>query len=184
MAVLLKLSQNERSVQVGVFGNEQGANAFIQTLPFVQKDTEYPESLTISYTDLPPYYEAAYNGAVFILSKFMFIPEDGDILITIEPVHLWDEPGSGVIEGITQVDAYCVPNEDVQRYIAAREKLYKEIESYAKKKGELVLRRGLGSQDGEYVTLTNEPGLYHLDPEAVALRQQCADIESFLKANR
>lgn len=106
-----------------------------------------------------------------------------EIFFTWEEIHYWDEKVATektFINGETLVDSYNFPNNEVKDYIQKRESLYIETKKYYEEKGLKIERHALGSEDGEYVELTNDSILYLLDIEAVEIREQSKNIEEFL----
>ena len=187
MSYLLKIVQDEKSYDVGVFETEESICKFIESIPFVRKEVVSDEyvNYSIKFKDIPEYYEVNYNNYLYIISKFSFIPkEDFEIYFNWSNIHLWDERTANqktFIGGETLVDAYSVSNNEVNDYINKREELYKETEKYFKAKGLKVGRNALGSQDGEYVELVNDSLLYLLDPCAIEIWEGSSNIEEFLE---
>ncbi|WP_338558559.1 hypothetical protein QJR60_11305 [Paraclostridium sordellii] len=185
MAYLLKIEQFERSYDIGVFKSEESIYKFIESIPFVKKEV-FPDNYInyfMNFKDIPDYYEVNYNNYIYIISKFSFIPDEGDIYFNWREIHLWDEKESvkeTFIEGETIVDAYSFSNNEVKSYIEKREELYKETKEYYESKGLKVKRNALGSEDGEYVELLNGSILYLLDPRAVEIWEESKDIEEFM----
>ena len=185
MAYLLKIEQFERSYDIGVFKSEESIYKFIESIPFVKKEV-FPDNYInyfMNFKDIPDYYEVNYNNYIYIISKFSFIPDEGDIYFNWREIHLWDEKESEketFVEGETIVDAYSFSNNEVKSYIEKREELYKETKEYYESKGLKITRNALGSEDGEYVELLNGSILYLLDPRAVEIWEESKDIEEFM----
>lgn len=185
MSYLLKIGQYERSYDIGVFQSEESIYKFIEGIPFVKKEVISDDYINyfVKFEDLPNYYEVKYNNYLYIISKFSFIPDEGEIYFSWNKIHLWDEKVSmkeTFIEGGTRVDAYDFSNNEVKNYIEKREELYKETEKYYKNKGLEVRRDALGSEDGEYVEILNDSILYLLDPSAIDIWSESKDIEKFI----
>ncbi|CEP41757.1 hypothetical protein [Paraclostridium sordellii] len=185
MTYLLKIEQFERSYDIGVFKSEESIYKFIESIPFVKKEV-FPDNYInyfMNFKDIPGYYEVNYNNYIYIISKFSFIPDEGEIYFNWREIHLWDEKTSvkeTFVEGETIVDAYSFSNNEVKSYIEKREELYKETKKYYESKGLKVTRNALGSEDGEYVELLNGSILYLLDPRAVEIWEESKDIEEFM----
>lgn len=76
------------------------------------------------------------------------------------------------VAGMTKVDAYLIPNEDVDQYVADREAAAAEALEVFRAAGFDVRRDFAGSEDGEAVVARRPDGeiafLIHLDPQGVA----------------
>lgn len=192
MAYLLEIQQYEKHYVVGTFEKEESIYKFIDSIPFVKKEiNERYVNYTIPFNDIPIYYEVNYNNYVYVITKYSFVPGDGDIYFTWSSIHYWDSNVSSekrFIEGETTVDAYSFSNNEVEEYINKREELYNETKIYYESKGRKVERHALGSQDGEYVSFARYPKkykdagsiLYLLDPMAVEVWEKTKDVEKFL----
>lgn len=185
MAYLLKINQDNKSYDIGVFKSEESVVEFIEKFPCVKKDTSYPDytDYYMKFNDIPEYFEVNYNNYLYILSKFSFLPNADDIFFTWDNIHLWDEDittEKTFIEGYTTIDAYSLPNNEVKDYVEKREELFNETKKYYSSKGLKIARRALGSQDGEYVELVGDSILYLLDGHATEVWDKSTDIEDFL----
>lgn len=185
MRYLLKISQWEKSYDIGVFESEQSIYNFIESIPFVKKEVSGDNYINyfMKFEDIPDYYELNYNNYLYIITRFSFIPCEDEIFFSWNKVHCWDEKISSkktFIEGETTVDAYSFTNNEVKSYIEKREELYRETQKYYESKGLKIRRDALGSEDGEYVELLNESILYLLDPHAVMVWEQANNIEEFM----
>ncbi|MGL4738379.1 MAG: hypothetical protein ACRCW2_13090, partial [Cellulosilyticaceae bacterium] len=134
MCYLLKIKQDERTYDIGVFKSEETINQFVEGIPFVKKEMihdSYPDYY-MKFEDVPDYYEVNYNNYLYVISKFSFIPSEDEIYFTWSKIHLWDQQiakEKTLIEGETVVDAYVFANNEVEDYITKREALYRETES-------------------------------------------------------
>lgn len=187
MSFILKIEQNEKGYDVGVFESEESIYKFIESIPFVKKevfsDSDNYINYFMNFEDIPDYYEVNYNNYLYVISKFSFISGNDEIYFNWSKIHLWDEKSfvkETFIEGYTIVDAYDFSNNEVKNYIEKRESLYKEIETYYKSKGAKVRRDGLGSEDGEYIEISSESILYLLDPNAIEIWEKSTDVEEFI----
>lgn len=185
MSYLLKINQEDKSYDIGIFKSEASIFSFIEKIPFIIKDTSSIDytNYYMNFNDIPEYFEVNYNNFIYILSKFSFLANDNDIFFTWDKIHLWDENQATektLINGDTTIDAYSVSNDEVKDYINLRESLYNETKKYYESKGLKVARHGLGSQDGEYVELVNSSILYLLDGHATSVWEKSNDIEDFL----
>lgn len=182
---LLELQQGERRHTVGLFAEKKEAKEWIESLPYVHKESEVFEGeefviYTMCYDDLPLYEEIIWKASRYPLTKYMFTPDDGKIELLI-----WDKlpimsEVEGCIEGMTQVDAYCIPNEETESYIKAREEVRKAITMHYEKLGKRVETGGVGSQDGEYLLVEDGPFI-HLDALTIQQWQEKSTIEHFIK---
>lgn len=183
---ILKIKQYEKNYDVGIFETEESIFKFIESIPFVKKEifeNDYVDYF-MSFKDIPDYYEINYNNYVYIISRFSFIPDDGEIYFDWNKIHLWDEKiaiKETFIEGETTVDAYNFLNDEVRDYIEKREELYRQTEKYYKKRGVNITRNALGSQDGEYIESSNGTIMYLLDPSTVDIWKQSKCIDEFIE---
>lgn len=196
MPYLLKIGQFDQMHTVGVFEFEENIHAFIRSIPFVEIETYEIDDVTftdysIPYQSLPASYLVRYCGADFLLSHTMFTDHENAIFFSWEPVHLWDEMGSdeadepNLIEGMTRVDAYIIPNDEALAYIESREAIVVAVTEHFAEKGIPVSREFAGSEDGEALTYTDESGwhfLFHLDPMVVRAWDEKESVEAFLAA--
>lgn len=187
MSFLLKINQDEKSYDVGVFESEKAIYKFIESIPFVKKeifsDSDNYINYFMNFEDIPNYYEVNYNNYLYVISKFSFIPGDDEIYFNWSEIHLWDEKVSTketFIEAEIVVDAYSFSNNEVKDYIEKREELYNEVEKHYTSKGSKVSREALGSQDGEYISISSESILYLLDPGAIEIWEKSTDVEEFI----
>ncbi|MCC0649032.1 hypothetical protein [Clostridioides sp. ZZV15-6598] len=184
MTYLLKINQNERSYDIGVFESEQSIFKFIEKIPFVKKEKGFNcIDYYMDFKDIPEYYEVNYNNYLYIITKFSFIPDESVIFFSWNKINCWDENMAvkeTFTDGETTVDAYSIPNNEVKDYIQKRETLYRETIKYYEEKGLKVERHALGSEDGEYVSLLNDSILYLLDVNAVDIWEKSEDIKDFL----
>lgn len=196
MACMLAFEQNERRNIVGVFRSEQNAVNFLENIPFLQKiEDEYGIVYHIPFKSLPDSYPVYYNGWQYVLSRFSYssCEFDGDIEAVLTPLCELDAAppkGGAYVEGATAVDAYLYPNDEVLSAIEKRETFYREAELYYGKQGRKIGRGGLGSEDGEYITVS-EPGdptdMYLtilLEPQVIQEWEKAGSYEAWLKQHR
>lgn len=76
------------------------------------------------------------------------------------------------VEGMTQVDAYLIPDEEVATYVENRRYVARRALDIYESAGYEAARDFVGSEDGEAVVARDEQGelrhLMHLDPDGVA----------------
>lgn len=182
---LLEINQKDRHHIVGLFGEKREAISWVEALPYARKHTVYFENrefvtYTMEYEDLPMYEEIVWKKSRFPLTKYMFTPDDGVIELVIwNKLSLMDKV-EGYTDGMTQVDAYAVPNTEVKDYIQVREEIREEITKYYKNLGKKVETGGVGSEDGEYLLIENGPFI-HLDALTVQEWQEKSSINQFMK---
>lgn len=166
---MLSIEQYSRSHTVGLFTKKDQALSWIKKLEDMDIKEVYSEDhlsiFSMTYDDLPCYKEVLWKDSRYPLTKFMFVPDEGEIQLVIRKIPIMDQV-QGLQNTMTRVDAYAISNEDLEDYIKRRERIRKEITSYYKKQGRLVESAGLGSQDGEYLLLDGN-FLTHLDPGLV-----------------
>ncbi|MEG2056601.1 MAG: hypothetical protein RRZ84_01670, partial [Romboutsia sp.] len=92
MSFLLKIEQDEKSYDVGVFASEESIYKFIESIPFVKKEVFLDLNNYINYfmnfEDIPDYYEVNYNNYLYVISKFSFIPGDDEIYFNWSKIHI------------------------------------------------------------------------------------------------
>lgn len=182
---LVEFQQGDRRHTVGLFSKKQDAKEWIELLPYVQVERDVFEgeefiSYTMNYEDLPLYEEIIWKSSCYPLTKYMFTPDDGLI-----ELFIWDElplmnEVKGLVDGMTQVDAYMVPNDEARDYIEAREELRQAITIHYEKLGKRVEAGGVGSEDGEYLLIEGK-SFVHLD--AFTIEQWCkkSTVEEFIQ---
>ena len=196
MACMLSFEQGERRNVVGVFRSEENAVQFLESIPFLQKaEDEYGIVYRIPFDHLPDSYLVCYNGWQYVLSRFSYsaYESDGEIEAVLTPLCEMDvEPpkGGAYVEGATAVDAYLYPDDEVQSAIEKRETFYREAARYYEKQGRKTGRGGLGSEDGEYITVS-EPGdptdmrlTILLEPQVIQEWEKAGSFEAWLKQHR
>lgn len=194
MSVLLEINQDEKRNIVGVFDSLENAQTFVESIPFVKKTvSEYRTEYTMAFKDLPVSYAASYGGWRYIIARDSYAPEDkyGEISLDLIELTRLDAPPAtedAFVEGYTSLDAYSFPNAEIASGIEKREALFLEAKEYFARQGRKVERDGLGTQDGEYVLVsekTDEKQLYIaflLEPQSVEAREKAGSFEAFVKS--
>ncbi|WP_192987154.1 hypothetical protein [Carnobacterium mobile] len=182
---LVELQQGDRRHTVGLFREKKEAKEWIEALPYVRKESEVFGgqefvTYTLNYEDLPLYEEIEWKGSRYPFTKYMFTPDDGRI-----ELFIWNKlpiigEVEGRIEGMTQVDAYLIPNEETESYITAREEVRNTITMHYERMGKRVEAGGVGSQDGEYLIVEDGP-FVHLDASTIQQWQEKSTVEYFIK---
>lgn len=184
MMYFIEMIQGDRRHSVGLFENEQDVIDWLESIPYVDKETYEEEfggftSYTIAYDRMPMYDEIEWKGSRFPLTKMMFTPDEGDILIVWQDLSVFGRD-KGIVKGLTQVDAYLIPNEEVQQYIASREEIREAMLQYFNERSIEAYTGGLGSEDGEYI---HAPGhtFLHLDAYTVKMWEEKQSVDEFIK---
>ncbi|MEG0269185.1 MAG: hypothetical protein RR824_07440 [Clostridia bacterium] len=194
MSVLLEINQEEKRNIVGVFDSMENAQTFVESIPFVKKTVnEYGKDYTMAFKDLPVSHTVAYGGWRYIIARDSYAPEDkyGEISLDLLEMTRLDAPSPSAgafVEGYTSLDAYSFPNTEMASGIEKREALFLEAKEYFARQGRRVERDGLGTQDGEYVLVsdkTDEKQLhiaFLLEPQSVEAREKAGSFEAYLQS--
>ncbi len=192
MSYLMEIQQGETRNIVGIFSTMENADTFLRSIPFITKRKEsYGISYTIPFVDLPELYVASYHNWRYVFSRCSYEPErDGDeIEVVLTEVSEMDTaiPEIAFPKGDTRLDAYTFPNDEVQCEVKKRIALFEEAKAYYGRQGRTVERGGLGSQDGEYVTVSDEHDptqmciTFLLEPQSTQAREKASSFEDFLR---
>ncbi len=151
---LMILSQGDFEFELGLFDTLEDGREFAAKLPGYKVECEEGEEgyiyESMELAAIPEYTEIEHNGNIIPLSKFTFV-NDEDIDIFWKEVPVLSSKGSGIVSGITRIDAYVVENNEVREYIEKREAEYNRIKGILEKMGCEVGRDFFGSEDGEAV---------------------------------
>lgn len=169
---VLKLIQEGRTTEIGLFETIEEGRRFLSGLE-AYKTHEEDGFLyeTMDPEKIPAYLELDCNGHLVPFTKFMFESME-TVDVDWRELPVLSEPGNGIVDGATRVDAYSIDNEDVKTYIGAREARYARAKEILENKGYEVTRSFLGSEDGEAILYrrkgeTDWHFLTHLDPSFV-----------------
>lgn len=173
---LLEFIEDEQRQIVGVFNDEQDVMEWISSVPFIHKDAD--DQYTLSYDELPPYYEVLYKDSVYPLTRYAFNQSEVIEVVWSEIAHM-DET-SGVAPGVSKVGVYYYNNEEVEAAVKAREQFKSELKAYYDDKGKAYTFGGVGSEDGEYIHVEGGPFI-HIDPMTIESYESAHNIEQFLK---
>ncbi|MEG0767048.1 MAG: hypothetical protein RR482_04970, partial [Clostridia bacterium] len=194
MSYLLEINQEEIRNIVGIFDTLENAQAFLESIPFVKKTVDaYGASYHMAFGDLPVLYTASYRGWQYVIGRDSYAPErqGNEISLDLMEITRLDAtpPRDGTyVTGDTRLDAYSFPNDAIAQEIEKREALYSEAKAYYARQGRKVARSGLGSQDGEYVLVSekNKPKQMHLtfllEPQSVEAREKAGNFEAFIQS--
>ncbi len=193
MACLLEFEQNERRNIIGVFNSEENAHSFLAAIPFVRKKAEDGgATYSIAFNDIPELCTVAYHGWQVVFSRFSYLPEKkgGEICINLIELSLLDTKApenAGYTAGYTVLDAWSYPNSEISAAVSRREEIYRQAKEYYRKQGRSISRDGLGSEDGEYVLVSDRrnPALmqiaFTLDPDTIAEWIKAGNFENWVK---
>ncbi|MEG1782333.1 MAG: hypothetical protein RR253_03685 [Oscillospiraceae bacterium] len=192
MSYLMEIQQGEQRNIVGIFDTLKNAETFLSGVPFIVKRKEsYGVSYTIPFARLPELYIASYHNWRYVFSRCSYRAEgDGDeIEVVLTQVSEMDRASAvgSFPKGYTGLDAYTFPNDEMQREVEKRIALFQEAKAYYGEQGRRVERRGLGSQDGEYLLVSeeNDPAqmriAFLLEPQSTQAREKAESFEDFLR---
>lgn len=183
---ILELDQGENRVNLCLFESLEEGREFVCKIPGYQR--EEVDGFTHEYLlpdQLPDYLEVTCNRHRVPLTRYMF-PEAERVDIYWQAVPNLSEPGEGLVAGVTRVDAYVIPNAELQDYLEKRERAYARVEQVLTAKGCEVSRSFLGSEDGEAILYRCDPRedwhfLTHLDPGFVESSDPEGDLAELLE---
>lgn len=166
---ILEFYQDGMGADIAVFETIEDGRAFLAQVP--SYEVEELDGFLYEYImagQLSDYMEVVCNQHILPLSKWMFAHDDRVEIFWKELPNL-SAPGSGMVDGTTRVDAYCIANEDVKDYIRNRERVFESAKAYLEAKGLQVERSFRGSEDGEAILYHHADSeewrfLTHLDP--------------------
>ena len=163
---------------VGLFETVEDVKSWIAQIPFI---TTYESEMefTIAYADIPDYTEIEWQGSIYPLTRHSFTG-DHEIVVEWEYVPII-KAHQGMVPGTTLVEGYVYDNPSVKQYIEQRSLFKDELKQYFEAQGKKVSIGGLGSEDGEYITVEDGPFI-HIDPSNVENWLHEGSIEAFLKA--
>lgn len=180
MYILTIEQQSEAEIMWLSFDTIDAGRQFLNLLPGYR--CEYDEISGdiarewIDPSQFPEYQEICFRGNKLPITKFMF----KDWVET--EVYFWEIPNlsienQGLIDGVTLVDAYSIPNAEMQNYVSVRESTFQTVKKILSEKGIEAERAHHGSQDGEAILykLPEEPDwhfLGHMDPLFVKLGEK------------
>lgn len=183
---ILELYQEGTSIELATFNSIEEGRDFISKLEgygCVEEDGFLYESIKLD--TIPNYLELKFNNNIVPITKFMFVGQ-GDIDIYWKEIPNLSKTGSGLVDGVTRVDAYAIENCDVKSYIENREKVYEKTKSYLEEKGFEVSRSYFGSEDGEAILYKEKNSndwhfLTHLDPMFCDVDDVKSAVDEFLE---
>lgn len=183
---LLELHQDIQECTVGLFETETALKNWLKAIDYIKVDLEKFEDITyeeyyMEYSSLPVYEEIEWMNSKFILSKYMFSPDEGKIVALWKQLPILSDI-NGLVTGQTKVSAYVIDNEDAKSYILAYEEMKNCISKYFEKEHVKVEFGGQNSEDGEYLLL-DESFICHLEGSLVDKWRVRRTEEQFIEEN-
>lgn len=141
---------------VGELRLGEEAVQWIESITYVYKDVDVFDNqtyvnYTIQYEEIPLYEEIHWKKTDYPLTKYMFTPDGGPIDVYISQQIPIISEAITLIEGMTQVSAYLISNEETKAYIATREKIREAFLNHYGRLGQKVETGGVGSANGEFI---------------------------------
>lgn len=177
---LLILSDENRDTQWLCFESEEEGREFLSLVPGFHgsnsEDSDDGSNDWIEVSEVPDYTEIHFKGNVIPFSRFMFSGCDRvEVFFTIIPSP--SRPNQGVLDGVSLVDAYLIPNDEMSDYISSRERNFGLVQMLLEEQGYEVDRGYQGSEDGEAIIYRHKGEvewhfLGHMDPSFVELGKE------------
>ena len=179
---LLEFKQFSTRKIVGLFETEDDIKSWLNSIDNIKVyrkniDDVVFEDYFLDYKELPSYLEVKWRGSKFILSKYMFSPNEGDIVLTWEKLDVVAEI-EGTVSGQSKIGSYVISNNDLEYYIKSLEDMKKYLINYFEKNHNVKIL-GQESEDGEYL-LVDDKFICHLEGAMVAKWQKKKSIELYL----
>lgn len=183
---LLELQQYDTRQVVGIFKTEEEVKSWLEAVEGMKLHTEAVEETQfetyyLEYAELPDYQEVHWQNSQYILSRYAFSPDEGDIIAVYSPVAVLSDT-TGLVSGQTKVGAYSIPNEEAHDYITAFNEMKAFLHSHFKKTHQDVAIVGESSEDGAYLMVDGR-FICHVEGALVDQWREKASTEAFLKAN-
>ncbi|TDM14930.1 hypothetical protein [Macrococcus bovicus] len=183
---LLELHQDMQICTVGLFDSENSVKNWLKSIDYITVDLEKFEDTTyeeyyMEYHSLPVYEEIEWMNSKFILSKYMFSPNEGKIIALWKQIPILSHI-NGLVNGQMKVSAYVLDNEDAKSYILAYEEMKDYISRYFEKDHIKVEFSGQGSEDGEYLLLDGH-FICHLEGSLIDKWRMRRTDELFIEEN-
>lgn len=187
--VLMILAQNDRETILAAFSGIDEGRQLARLIPgyhyeSAEESEDGFEREWLVKEKLPVYCELLYKDYLVPFTGFAF-PDQDDIDIYWRELANLDDGGFGLMDGVTLVDAYSIPNEELSLYISSREEGVRKVSGLLEAKGYETERAFAGSEDGEAI-LYRKVGeaewhfLSHLDPIAIREWQETEQLEKWL----
>lgn len=188
MMYILTIEQEKRDIQWLCFNSLDSGRKFLSLLPGYRNEINDNFRQEWIRTDLfPDYSEILFRGNRIPISKFMFANR-GEMEVYFTEIPCPDIENQGLINGITTIDAYSIPNEAVKHYIETREQAFETIRQILKEKNIETNRSFHGSEDGEAILYRRQGEtewhfLDHMDPIFVEMGEKGeAEIKEWLES--
>lgn len=183
---LLELQQYDTRQVVGIFKTEEEVKSWLEAVDSMKLHTETIEGIQfetyyLEYEDLPDYQEVHWQNSHFILSRYSFSANEGDIIAVYNPVAVLSDT-TGLVPGQTKVGSYSIPNEEAHDYITAFNEMKSFLHNHFKQAHQDVAILGHGSEDGEYLMVDGR-FICHVEGALVDQWLNKSSPEAFLKAN-
>lgn len=187
MIYILTIEQEKTYKQWLCFHSLKAGREFLSLLPGYRSEIEGEFITEWIRTDLfPDYDEIVFRGNRVPISKFMF-KDWGEMEAYFAEIPCPDIEHQGLIDGVTAIDAYSIPNEEMKRYVETRERTFETIRRLLKEKNIETDRSFHGSEDGEAILYraqgeTEWHFLDHMDPAFVQMGEKGeASIKEWLE---
>ncbi len=170
------------------FKSREDAQAFLNLLPgyrhAIDKETGLMEEW-LDVASLPTYQEIEFNGHIVPITKFMFRAMDR-VDLFVGDIPCLSDKGEGITDGMTLVDAYSIPNDELRQYIESREHHFAMTKEILEEMGLEVVRTFQGSEDGEAICYRKRGDeewhfLGHMDPIFADMRDE--EVETWVHEN-
>ncbi len=174
---ILMIEQEQTDIQWLCFHSLESGHEFLSLLPGYRSEIDDNYTQEWIRTDLfPDYAEILFQGNRVPVSKFMFA-DWGEMEVYFVEIPCPEIENQGLIEGITRIDAYSIPNEEMKHYIETRERTFETIRRLLKEKNIETDRSFHGSEDGEAILYRRQGEtqwhlLDHMDPAFVKIGEK------------
>ncbi len=177
---ILTIGETERETLWGCFDSLEAGRQFLSLLPGygceLNEESGNIEREWLRPSEFPDYGEIDFRGNKMPVSRFMFQDQE-KVEVYFREIPNLSVENQGLIDGVTSVDAYSIPNEETRDYISTRENTFKVVKSILAERGIETERAFHGSEDGEAILYkrpeeTDWHFLGHMDPAFVELGKE------------
>lgn len=157
---LLELHQFNTKQVVGLFETEADVKSCLHEVEGIKVDKEVLDDVTfenyyLDYNDLPKYQEVYWQESQYVLSRYTFTSDEGDIVAVWNPIEVISDV-HGRVSGQTRVGAYVIDNDEVESYINAFEEMKAYLIDYFEQAHHDVGVYGQESEDGAYLEVDGQ----------------------------